>query len=436
MTSYSSTVASTTSSSSSAIAITSPFRWPTEPTKLGLTEQDIKILEIFIQRLQSQFQLHRPHVPKNGILWGDSPRGRELTLTTGEVVKLPRRLVVYEEPKRVFVVLNSKNGAPTMRGGLDQPTIKLVFEAFSGKKYLKKKIFTPEQELIVQQIFGPMNDSLGFARIGHVERRTKKNKTIAVNYFEQQYHSSISELCRELFLSQKAPPSYDLESLLRMQDGLVMLHQLRYTPPSFFNPQTSITSSFGTASLTWLGDISPNNTVFDLNSEGRLELRFIDYGHSLCRETVASLPGWESPEMFKMSLDTSVARNQFNDRYALKKDAWQFGLLLGSMLRGGPIFDPNLQTTLPRFSFILNRIFKLDGTFNPSGLKDLTQEEVDENILKIKKDCAPKSTLLTMWEVISKWLTVDPDQRPSVAECHITWLSTRSEKSEKKMAGL
>jgi hypothetical protein len=380
-----------------------PLKWPDDPSKLGMTPLDIRILDIVIQNLHQQLP------PKTVIdSWVTDPslrieRGTELQLPDRTLAGMPRRVVVYGD--RVFVVLNTKNGVRTVAGGATQSKLKLVYNPVSGATYLKKRIYSVEQDTLVRFISNLDQKVSGFAEIGHVENR--KGRT---NYFEKEYSFTLTRYCRTVRPEHRK--AFDIRSLSYLQDALKILHQTTYEPPRLVRPGINVV--FRQPSLCWIGDISPNNCVIEINEAGNIETRLIDYGFALDLRIIASLPGWEPPEIAAGTEDAKA----YNLKYGTKKDAWQFALLWGSILRGGVLFGSDTGNPLPALTVILDKLVVRDGKMDVSGLKELTQSEVDEYIRDLIAN-ERREDIKKIWETIGKWLQVDPDQRPSVGEFSI-----------------
>lgn len=389
------------------------LKWPKNPlAELGLTPEEVKTLDFAIQELHREFFSTRPpfFIPPKDVSGQDSSkmyallkRGINIETPDGEEKENPRRVIVYED--KAFVVLNRKNGAPTIPGGATQMPMKLVYNPISGEKYLKKKIFSTAERSLVHFLLRQNQKNGGFAKIGHVEEIQGKS-----NYFEKIYASNLTQYYRKLSKG-KPPQQFELSSLIKLQESLKMLHETIYHPP-----RMDFLDMNGISSRCFLGDISPNNCVVEENSEGRLEIRFIDYGCSL-HPLVFSLPGWVAPET--VNLDSKAPSEKENLKNGTKRDVWQFALLLGTILRGGPVFA-QMGNVFPHFSFLTDRMQIKNGRVDYSGLKDLTQEIVDAEIAEfVQKASTPEEKKI--WEVIGRWLQVDPERRPSLSDVYISF---------------
>ena len=49
----------------------------------------------------------------------------------------------------------------------------------------------------------------------------------------------------------------------------------------------------------------------------------------------------------------------------------------------------------------------------------MTQREVDDEILELQNNCEPNGFHYFVWNMIGKWLTIDPDARPFLSECRL-----------------
>lgn len=376
------------------------LKWPENPAVIGLTRDEIKVLEAAISIFHKRILNEKGEEGVQGhILTEYSYVIEKKFAVTVEGEPLRRttcRVVVYA--KKIFVHLNNKN----VPKGLSRRDEKFVYNPLSSEMFTKKRILSIEQLSLIRFIASQDQKESGFSEIGHIEER--KGKFI---YFEKYYPMTLTEYSKAL-MEGVSVNQVGLNTVMKMQNSLKQLHETTYNPPSFSGP-TGKFQVFRRPSFCFHGDISPDNCVVEISKEGTLILRLNNQRFFTNAKTISSLEGWEPPE----GVDEGGPPE--NQDYGIKKDSWQFALLVGTVIRGGVFFHPITKHPLPRFSFILNKLKVVDGKLDRSGLKKITQKEINEKILSLINETEYLS-VKHLWSVIGKWLTVDPIRRPSISE--------------------
>lgn len=387
------------------------FFWPEELSRLKITQEEKEILECAIRVIQK-------HLPADTEAYiAHCTIKHHTTITSGDGSKklLPRSLIISHS--RAIVKLDQKGGMPTIPGGAQQQVMKFAYDAFNGQMLIKKKLFSQYETALYYYLLHCLEtkkDMTGLAEIVHVE----VSKGV-LRVFERQYACTLAEYLRS------GNPQMNIMRFLEIQTGLRTLHSVQFKPPAIFQP-VGISHSRGYYGPCYHGDLSPHNIMCAKDSEtGEVSYKLIDFAAGGSEHHVVWTPGWGSPEAIQFSKGLNYQQynvSQFNIRYGQKKDTWTYGLLLGSMLRGG--FHPKYpELSLPAFSFIEEKIKVKEGKIDDSGIAGLTQKEVDDKLDQIVAAIDPahpdRNSLLAIWNTIKLWLRVDPEKRPTLTECYL-----------------
>lgn len=387
----------------------SPLIWPENLDDIKITKQEKQELENKIHTLRKMLP---PKTTTN------DPSIIEFTKSS------PRQLYVGHD--HCLVVLNCHGGMPLFPlSGSQQKKIKYVWDCQSGSFYLKKTYKSEKQTECLNYL--KYGHDVGKSSLGipHIVTDPDYPKLKGkFRYFEKK-----GDLCLPEWLKQYKGEIH-LVHIIGLMDALRKIHSVHYQPSLFGSLPSPCTTFFSFGSpphQLFHGDISPRNIIctgVKDESTGKTvpQLQLTDfYGFADVNHLVGT-KGWKSPEYIKFRKKTegyqTMSTVEFSVKYGAKKDTWAMGLLIGSLLRGG--MHPSFKQSLPPFSFITKRL-KFDQTsqhiVDDSELADITQEEIDTKIDKlIEKE--PSETLKTLWSYVKQYLTVDPDKRPTMAECY------------------
>jgi hypothetical protein len=343
-------------------------------------------------------------------------------LSKDQPILFPCQVVILKDKSFIKI-----NGVQPLPGGGQQSSLKRVYSPDSGEWVLKKHAFSIEEETIVSYIYLfrdiPKEARNGLAEIPFYEIGTYKR-----TYYEKQYSGNLASL----FNCQKKVTGI-FEALIDLNLALHTIHSLFYSPPSltmpFMKPFSLIQSTY-----CYHGDISPQNVVYELEpsaQEARVvtikHLRFIDWGAAARTSMSIFTRGWNSPEgVHHSKFPSCITETQaFNLTYGRKKDAWAFGLLAASLIKGGLFYEPSTDVALPNLSFIYNKIkVNSDGTLDDSDIADLQQDEINteitENVRRIDQSTEIGKKLVVWWNAIRCWLQVNPDMRCDLEQKFVT----------------
>jgi len=335
----------------------------------------------------------------------------------------PRRLDIGHD--HAFVVLNRHGGMPMFdKTGAQQKSIKFVWDCISGSFWLKKRGRRDKQD-----------DALRYVRYGLAVGRSESGFPRIVNdscsasskgksrYFEKKASHSLPEWLKEF------GPNFDVGDIIGLIDALRKIHAARYEPAKFCSMFVKGSySSFGTTHTLFHGDISPNNIICEARKDEKTgktfpRLMLTDLSNIGDLSKLMWTPGWASPECIQFAKTHTkyqeMCTSDFLGKYGAVKDAWAMGLILGSLLRGG--FHPQYEDHLPRFSFITSKLTIDDSgrVVDERGLADITQEEIDRKIDVLIAE-ASSDGVKALWNCVKKYLTIDPEGRPTMAEYSIS----------------
>lgn len=390
---------------------TQSFFWPQDLDCIKMTQEEQEITECTIRALQRCL----PQDTKEYIAHSTIKHHMTINLGDGSKKFIPRSLIVSHH--RAIVKLNQKGGMPTVAGGAHQQVMKFAYDAFKGQMLIKKKLFSQYETALyyyLQHCLASNQDMTGLAEIVHVETI---NGILRV--FERQYSCTLAEYM------QSSNPKMNIPRFLEIQTGLRTLHSVNFRSASI-SQANGTSHSRGYYGSCYHGDVSPNNIMIAKDSEtGDVSFKLIDFAAGGSEHNVFWTPGWGSPEAIQFAKRLNFQQcnvAQFNVRYGQKKDTWAYGLLLGSMLRGG--FHPKHPgLSLPCFSFIEEKIKVSEGKIDDSGIAGLTQKEIDDKldeiVAAIDPDHSERDSLIALWNVVKAWLRVDPEKRPSVTQCYL-----------------
>jgi len=378
-----------------------PIFWPEPLEQIKVSQEEKNKLEQIIKQIQ--------------IKLATMPRGKIVGSMRSS--NCPRRLFVGE--KFAFVVLNRHGGMKLFpKEGKQQKQIKYVWDCYSRSFWLKKHVLSCKQiNCIKYLINGPnVGDSaLGLPKLSEDSVSFKQKKKL--RYFEKLAPCSLLE-----WLSKNRPNlKITFQTICGLMDAVRKIHMVRYHPCAFevFDASTRSALQFDFPHTLFHGDISPNNIICE---GGGKNVRFMltDF-YGIGHLKIAWTPGWGSPETMQFLKTHSykgLNEEQFCSKYGAKKDTWAMGMLIGSILQGG--MHKFFNFYLPCFSFVRKR---LDISFNrdtirllDSKLANISQKEVDNEIDSLMQKQGNEATKV-LWGFVKKYLRVNPDERPTMAEC-------------------
>ncbi|MEC7838575.1 MAG: hypothetical protein VX777_00895 [Chlamydiota bacterium] len=381
--------------------------WPENLDTIKITEKERDLLQAKIEELRDN-------------LLPESETSKPYRLCSRTPNSCPRRLHICHD--HYFVVLNNHGKMPMFDStGAQQKKIKYVWDCKTGRFWLKKSLFSSKQaECILYLKYAP-NLSKSFLGIPKLVTDSGsedvKNK---LRYFEEMAMFSLP------ILLKKRQVKLNFDYILGLMDSLRKIHAVKYTPSAFHS--LSIPgqySSFGAPHPLFHGDISPNNVICEnvINKEsGKAysKLMLTDFYAIGDIKNIYWTKGWGSPECIQYAKThtkyQTMNTSKFMAKYGAKKDTWAMGLIIGSLIRGK--MHPKYEQSLPCFSFITDKL-KFDPTgkyvIDESGLAGITQEEIDSKINALIEE-EPSEPIKELWKTVKKYLTVNPDKRPTLAD--------------------
>jgi len=387
--------------------------WPTDLKEVGLTEQERSLLE---QKIQSGCSALSQKTPERRVF--------DVFFRSSEV---PRECIVNDS--RVFVFLGSSGGkAETSdQKGLYVTKTRRVWECVQGKYWHEVVSHSPEQDVnkalccirCIQE--GP---DMGLSQRGLPELTTDLlfQRKAGLRYLEEAAELSLFDGVRGRDFSLHTD---DIRALV---DALRKIHDKKYSPATFFSSEGTgdgcgLEMAFDIGHTLFHGNISPNAVVCqkaekNSSKNSRLRLMLTDFASLGDLKRLVWTAGFGSPETIQFVQETGFQEEcteTFLARYGAKKDTWAMGLLLGFLLLGKkPSRDEQI---LPCFSFITKKLVfdDLGNVTDEAGLANITQEEVDSEIDPLMEASLPDRKEL--WRCVKEYLTVDPDKRPTAAEC-------------------
>jgi hypothetical protein len=399
-------------SAASAASPSQKWVWPESLDTIKITEAERDLLEAEIESVRKKF------LPKTAGNYSFFYALRDSSIC-------PRRLCISND--HCFVVLNSHGGMPKFDAtGLQQKKITYVWDCIQGGFWLKKACLSTKQiECIRYLKYAPDlgQSSLGLpSMVADMEPETNKGK---IRYFEKMATLPLLEWSKQYGVF------YDFEYIIGLMDALRKIHSVKYQPSTFYSLVSSASSSFTQCSFyvshtLFHGDISPNNIICEKiedKERGRFypRLMLTDFYGLGDVNNIVWTRGWASPECIQFAKTRTKYQDMdvssFMTKYGAKKDTWAMGLIIGSLI----LSDPNFKQLLLSFSFITNKLkFDPTGQFvvDETGLADITQEEIDAEIdAFIERTPSPEIKLL--WGCVKRYLTVDPDKRPTMKDCFL-----------------
>lgn len=391
-------------------------RWPKNLSELHLSKQEARTIEVAASMLRQALPPDQSNRPAQRV-WH---RNKMLISVDGQQRALPRTILVSH--KKAVVILNTHGGMPALAGGAEQGPIKIAWDLEEGAKYVKKTI-----PLSFQQSFY------------HWLQSSKEAKPVSMPEVGGSYMSCGKVRILEKFYPYTAEqwlcknPKIYLQPLAKLQAALVRMHQFKYYPPTLTweeGPGAPSYTRQEPSGAVFHGDISGRNIMVSFPAElgGQPLYKLIDFGTSARFDLLAWSPGYGSPETMRQHLHLgTLSTTEFNLRYGQRRDTWAFGLLIGSLLRGGFHRDyPG--AAIPKFDFITRRIHRDKQRINDDAIADLTQHEVDSELDAITSAIRNnqgyshevKQALLRHWRVVRAWLRVDPEERKPVLEYHVS----------------
>lgn len=400
-------------SAASAAASSQRLVWPESLDTIKITEAERDLLQAKIEEVSKTLR------PKTAT-------SDPFVCALRDSSSCPRRLWISND--HCFVVLNSHGGMPKFdAAGFQQKKITYVWDCVHGGFWLKKACLSTKQiECIKFLKYAP---DLGKSSLGLpsmvMDRVPEINKG-KIRFFEKMATLPLPKWPEQFGLF------FDFKCIIGLMDALRKIHSVRYQPPTFYSLVSSASSlfthgSYDASHTLFHGDISPNNIICEKiedKESGRFYPRLMltdFYGLGDVNDIVWTR-GWASPESIQFAKtrtkyqDMSVS--SFMTQYGAKKDTWAMGLLIGSIM----ISDPKFKQMLPSFSFITNKLkFDPTGQFvvDETGLADITQEEIDAEIDAYIK-ISPQREVKLLWDCVKRYLTVDPDKRPTMAQYFLT----------------
>ena len=374
----------------------STFIWPEDLRKISMTEDEVKDVEKIASHY---FSILQKEVPKSVSFYHLRRKNKECCRT------------IIVSNKKIFVSLIRKT----------KNHIKYMWETSKGQLYLKKQIFrTFELNLYKTIKFQranqgiPDNAKKSLPKIGEVYESIPNSNMYLV---EKHMLSNLEALL------ENSHKNFHVNSIIELQNTLMFLHSIRYQPEAFiFSSQNASSAPYH--GKVYHGNLSLQNIICEIRKDS-LYPRYIftNFSEGCSGEKISWTLGWGSPETLKFHQQNKADSFPlfFNQTYGTKKDIWAFALIIGS------IINESSSTTqiFPSFSFISSKL-TIDfwgNVVDDSKIAEVTQKEIDAEIDQLIENsrCKYKSdNLVTLWQVIKKWLRVDPDERPSLKQCHIS----------------
>jgi hypothetical protein len=375
--------------------------WPPDLQTIGLTPEDKSLLEERVSAVYHDLPLNSP---------GCIHSQRERVLTG---VDAADSLIVADR----YALIRLKNVKEK----------NLFYDLFTGERVRKKRISSPAQHMVLDLIYLCTNPSFrGVSVIKHIHKMT---------YYETCYPNTLGALYYPAV--QMRLPNW-LPNILSLQEALRALHDHSYQPAHLCKEEDGLRLAFDCPRPCYHGYIHPNNIGCepDPDRPGDYLLRLCDWTRSV-QDRVSFCAGWESPETVRFISSSSSTisfsnRRAFNIKHGQARDVWSFALLVGSLLRGSFFYLQVLATgslltfqALPSFDFITKRMeVTKEGEINDEALWTLTQGEVDADLdnflIALQKEPDYTPAMKTCWECVKKWLRVNPDERPTLANCYIS----------------
>lgn len=382
------------------------FIWPSDPREIGLTANDVSIVEQAIRTV-------RATLAPDAQVFIKGPR--RIASPSSELPSVPKTLIIARYDSLVVLKIDSEPSSS--RGALSGSSGTCAYNPDTGDRYAERKIISASQEALIGFIaMSCMQEAdSGFVHIVYCNRHSSKRR-----YFEKQYEGPLSAHAGQ----SCSPFTVSPEALFRLKQTLEEVHSLTYTPSAI---QSSTTMCrFSREMRCYHGDISPNSVVCEKSGDDETvvsNFRFIEWGRGFLQDQICGTTGWLSPEYVKFLKsphreDPSVTM-EINARYGTKKDVWAFALLAASMWLGYFSQYRGSTTLVPPFSFLKLREAS-DGSMDDSAVADVRQEEIDAEIDRIIQSIdrtVPDGELrILWWRVIKQWLQVDPDKRPDLKQ--------------------
>lgn len=378
--------------------------WPNDLNIIKVTEEEKKIINYNITKLRSILSQRNANLDPQLIQYKNSI--------------CPRTLCIVCDHS--FVLLNSHGGMPKFDSfGTQQKKIKYVWDCQTGSFWLKKSLLSLKQAdcLNFLKYFPDVGlSSLGLPNILFWNQNRHKK----IRYFEEMASSTLP-----IYL-KTSKPSFNLTYIVGLMDALRKIHTTKYQPATFSVPNFG-PASYGYSHTLFHGDISPNNIIcvqVKENDKFIAKLMLTDFYGIGNLENFIHTRGWLSPEGVQYTITRTKYQEmrtpEFLSKYGTKKDTWAMGLLIGSILRGG--LNLNTKQPLPFFSFITKKLkYSSDGFIvDESGIAQLRQEEIDFKINTLIEH-QPSEKLKTIWRCVKRYLTIDPDARPTMEECFVSY---------------
>jgi len=373
------------------------FKWPENLADFELTKKEVGIIEHNIRKTQ-KLLLDGPFN-----FFADA-QGYGYVVLDKHDIENPRRLIVSNQGWTIVVLNNTRM----------VPGHKIGYIPERGQICVKKRAEVIAQQMLVTLVKNfEQNDSLHvrerFVEVVHIEHRHGH-----FNYFELFYPNTLSKLC-----SEHRSLMVSFIAISKLIDALRTINSLTYQPPQLTFGQSMV--RFEEPFHGFYGEIHPDNIVVEMNEEGDVKIKLLGCCYSSF-STLRNREGWMSPEIVRRMNGKEVRfdweRYIKQDGYGAKNDAWQLGLLLGSMLLGKFVVQRgSFNLILPSFNFILQKLATLsNGTIDQSEIAKLTQEEIDDEINGIMKTIVD-SKFLSIWKIIrNDLLRVDPYERKNIAD--------------------
>lgn len=388
------------------------FLWPKDSQTLGLSPQGIKRLDAALKALQND------HTPRSRSAYTALSSGAPFQSVHSKKNHRLARSVVFT-PDHLFVSIPSKNGLPVPPVHQGKKPPKYVWDAKTGTLWQKARIITPIAQTLLRSIHQSQwkDKWKAVPEIGAVMDQDGKSSVI-----QRSYPHNLQEATTRVQITQV---SIGIEHLVFLQNALKAIHDRSCKPATLVKEHgRHLTKVFsGYHGPCFHGDINPQNVLCEPDADGNLRL-FLTGLEQACPDKVHWTPGWASPETIRFANSTKEelceAAAKFNRKYGQKRDLWALGLLLCTVLRGGEHPD-HRGKNLPHLNCILRHIVKKDGTIDESGLLNLTQAEINQELDVFERtlglDTHPKGEVFkVIIGMVRKWLRVDPDSRPCLSK--------------------
>ncbi|MCE5316856.1 MAG: hypothetical protein LLG04_05775 [Parachlamydia sp.] len=364
--------------------------WPEKLSEIGIESEMVKQqIEEYLLEVRSEIEAGRiPEFHRKQISFDFK----------GKSWRLPRTLsfMVDTRTNQVSTILLSvsKDRVAPLGKGRGR-TAKVIYNLTTGRKMCKKAVQNSNEVALLQAL----NGSEGIEPLDYV--RTVGSKTQLITPL---FKGTLDKLLKSRDLTAE-----DMKKImLQLLKGLEKLHQY---------------PEIRTASRThsYHSDIKPSNILYD--KELNVVISDMESVNDL--NSFVGTPGWKSPQ--KRQAWGTFSRQQgitdYNQNHSQGDDNWSMGLIFAAVLKNAldiVLGVAPLRCILGKYHVeqVQDR-FLLKYTLNDSGISNITQAEIDQEIAdeKVKLgSSANRVAMGQMWDIVREMLSVDPQRRLSARQ--------------------